>query len=94
MNLDESLREILDKTFAYGIDWTEYKDKSDHDHEVSTFAGKIKDELKEALIAKIKALVVESIGQDEEYIGLSNANDIQKLMQRNGLRAEIRTKWE
>jgi len=68
-----TLDEILDGVFAYGIDWTEHKDKSEHDHEVSTFAGKIKDELKETAKQQIQALITEEVEQavmqrDREWI--------------------------
>lgn len=49
----DPIKTILDQIFAYGIDWTEFKDKSENDHEVSTYAGKIKDELKAQLTQAI-----------------------------------------
>ena len=64
-NIDDELDNLLDSTFAYGVDWTEYKDKSDTDHEVSTYAGKIKDEmkakLKQAITNKIKEAELEAV---------------------------------
>ena len=47
-NLDEQIRQAvygeITRLFAYGVDWTEIRDKSKDDHEVSTFAAKIKDD--------------------------------------------------
>jgi len=51
----EKVEELLDSTFAYGVDWTEYKDKSEHDHETSVFASKIKAQQKEAIKQKLLA---------------------------------------
>jgi CRISPR/Cas system-associated endoribonuclease Cas2 len=106
-DINKELRAELDKIFAYGIDWTEYKDKSENDHQVSTFAGKIKEELKDELVAKIKALVVESIGKDEVFIDIAEVDHTGKvtkrhfgesytpyMLARNQLRGEIRSIFE
>jgi len=51
------LDKILGKIFAYGVDWTEYKDKSEYDHNTSMFAAKIKAQQKEALKQELLALL-------------------------------------
>lgn len=52
MTFKDEVTKILEPVFAYGIDWEEFKDQSDDDHNVSTFAGRIKSEfLAEALQA-------------------------------------------
>lgn len=51
------LDELLNKTFAYGVDWTEYKDKSEQDHDTSMFAAKIKAQQKEALKQELLVLI-------------------------------------
>lgn len=38
----KTVDEVLNTIFSYGLDWTEYKDKSDYDHDTSMFAAKIK----------------------------------------------------
>jgi len=97
-DINKELRAELDKIFAYGIDWTEYKDKSENDHQVSTFAGKIKEELKDELVAKIKALVVESIPPNVED-PTSSATEPYTVdevfrVSRNLTLGEIRSIWE
>ena len=54
---DSSLDEILDRIFAYGVDWTEYKDKSEYDYDTSMFAAKIKAQHKEALKQELQTYI-------------------------------------
>jgi hypothetical protein len=83
-----TLDNLLDEMFAYGIDWTEYKDKSEHDHEVSTYAGKIKSELKESFKASlIEYINKEIIGEDDE-MPTDGSVDWDWEIDRNQLRAE------
>lgn len=60
MTSNSNIDEILGKIFAYGIDWHEYKDTSENDHSVSTFAGKIKAGHKAALKQAIQQLLDEA----------------------------------
>jgi hypothetical protein len=53
----DKLEKLLDQIFAYGVDWTEHKDKSEYDHDTSMFAAKIKAQHKEALLTSIINLV-------------------------------------
>jgi hypothetical protein len=74
-----TLDNLLDKTFAYGIDWTEYKDKSEHDHDTSMFAAKIKAQHKEALKASlidyIESLIPEKYTPAEMMAGVDDSAD-------------------
>ena len=55
----ETIDQLLDQTFAYGVDWTEYKDKSEHDHDTSMFAAKIKAQQKQALKKAIESYITQ-----------------------------------
>lgn len=57
--LDEQIRKIITRLFAYGVDWTELKDKSTDDHEVSTFAAKIKSDFANEISKELLALFTE-----------------------------------
>jgi predicted ATP-grasp superfamily ATP-dependent carboligase len=81
----KQLDELLDQIFAYGVDWTEYKDKSEYDHDTSMFAAKIKAQQKEALKQAIQALIeeektkllnelIEEAEEYEKWVGTSQAN--------------------
>jgi hypothetical protein len=97
----EKVEELLDSTFAYGVDWTEYKDKSEHDHETSVFASKIKAQQKEAIKQKLLAahqaeisrvlerVEKEVIGDDEED-DLNPFGMVARPMAENGLRFKQR----
>ena len=65
MTLDDRLTKI----FAYGIDWTEYKDKSEYDHDTSMFAAKIKAQHKKALEQAILSDLLEIIEENCIYEG-------------------------
>lgn len=97
---EDWLDEILKPVFAYGIDWQEFKDESENDHAVSTFAGKIKDEHRSEAKAKIRqhmlseALVL--IGEDDNEVrGTTQSPDnpnywTKRTKHRNELKAELR----
>lgn len=55
--IEDKLNKLLDSTFAYGVDWTEFRDKSGTDHEVATYATKIKAEMKAKLKETIQAII-------------------------------------
>lgn len=101
-DIDKSMDELLGEIFAYGIDWTEHKDKSEHDHEVSTYAGKIKDELKESLKSSLYSLLMDVIGeyeiteenQDTGHDCYESFCDYCDKAVRDELRAEQRQKLE
>jgi len=56
-----SADELLGRIFAYGIDWQEFKDTSEHDHDVSTFAGKIKAEMRDELKSQLHSLLISKL---------------------------------
>jgi hypothetical protein len=62
----KKLQDRLKVIFAYGIDWAEYKDKDSKDHDVSTFAGKIKAEHLENLAQSIEKDILELIKEIED----------------------------
>lgn len=66
--LQDDIVAVLDSIFAYGIDWTEFKDKSENDHSVSMFAGKIKSELKDELTKTLTELIAKRVVAELERI--------------------------
>lgn len=84
------LDDIFNPIFAYGVDWTENRDKSPEDHDVSVFAGKIKGEFSLTVKQQIKELFLELIGEDE-MPGAGRMIGVPQV-QRDNFRAELRKK--
>lgn len=57
--LEKNVLEIIARLFAYGVDWTEYRDKGgpNGDHDVATYAAKIKTEFTNEVVNDILALI-------------------------------------
>jgi hypothetical protein len=68
MTLDDRLTKVI----AYGVDWTEFKDKSEEDHTVSTYAGKIKtlikDDFKFSILSDLLEIIEQSRTESEWHI--------------------------
>jgi hypothetical protein len=71
--MEAEVDKILNPIFAFGIDWEEFRDKSDKDHEVSTFAGKIKSDLKAEVKQAILTLIAEA---EKKAVGQQRYKDI------------------
>lgn len=68
------LDDVLKPIFSYGIDWTEYKDKGgpNGDHDVATYAGQIKADLRGALKNDLKQLMLD---QTRYVVGMKGTNE-------------------
>ena len=89
------IEKILRTSFAYGIDWTEYREKQENDHDIAVYAGKIKAELRTLATDQIIQLIKdEVIGEDEtDYPSLNlDKSPHENAISRNQLRAEQRNK--
>lgn len=71
-----SVDELLGRIFAYGIDWQEFKDTSEHDHDVSTFAGKIKAEMKDELQSQLHSLLISKLPEKRKTDGYSRTGGV------------------
>jgi hypothetical protein len=69
-DIDKQVREIITRLFAYGVDWTEYRDTSLQDHDVSTYAAKIKSEFANEVANEITTLISTAVREAEEMARL------------------------
>lgn len=88
----------ITKMFTYGVDWTEARDTSPNDHDVSTFAAMIKDDFAKSITNDLTAQILDhinkAIGEDEALVEYDIIDDcmypVSGAKSRNKLRAEIR----
>jgi len=62
----DELDKVLDSIWAYGVDWTEHKDESEHDLKVSTYAAKIKKDMKQEFKAALQSLIEDRVREAVE----------------------------
>ena len=89
-SLDEQIRQAvygeITRLFAYGVDWTEIRDKSKDDHEVSTFAAKIKDdfakEVTNTLAREISTIISNAV---KELVAEARIDELKHLVEDGGI---------
>lgn len=68
------LDELLDRMFAYGVDWTELKEDLECGHSTSVYAGKIKAEIKKELRTTILTHI-DTVCREARQAGYSQGYD-------------------
>lgn len=87
VDIEEQVREIITRLFTYGIDWTEYRDSGgpNGDHDVATYASKIKSELANEvaneLLALIDSAVTKARGNVDKALYLAEKRGYEKCFE-------------